>query len=319
MTYKDNVALDGDSCEEDKHCRSSDTNKPTCTEGVCLSSIKVGEPCGDNEDVPRGHYCNGGTTTALIKDGEACDPTQGKEFCGDNSFCVGLEQDDKTTKNTCVLIWSQVAGTIFKNIDPTPRGAGETFFSPICDSNTAFSLDDQGRVQCRKPTKNAKTGEDGLRRDNNTAACPGTRYSNADETKYDEPVEGNLPSTAKCGFNKVENAYCPYQFGDDEVLKVITPDIEAAQKLECSKWSTPNPKEGVLCAATMKNEASDGAFKRWSAYNMGINEQKSVNVMNNDKCVAETIMADFWQGNFDSALARGVLGVCASLLAFILL
>ena len=320
ITYQKNVGLDGDSCNNTAdHCLSSAKNTPTCNENVCTSSIKAGEACDANTDVPRGHDCTNNVATPLIKDGEECDPANSR--CGFQSTCVpDVEQEDGTKKNLCIGIWGAPVGAIWKDtVNDPPFEKGTTFESQNCELNTAFALDGAGRVQCRKPFKNAKGGEEGLRRDNITSTCPGTMYTDEDEKKYDTAVEGTFTQTALCGFNKVDNAYCPYQFGDDEVLKAAGPWIEATQKLDCNKFTVPDAKGGKYCADKLKIEQADGAFKQAAALALGTSAQMSVNAINNDKCVAETIMADFWQGNFDSALAHGVLGVCASLLAFILL
>lgn len=107
------------------------------------------------------------------------------------------------------------------------------------------------------------------------------------------------------------------QQGDDEYLDAVKEAKKALGTGVCHEKS--GSIEGSHCATQKKIMDDKLGFKLFRLGTSVGDGQAAANIANNDECVAETVMSNFWQGHFkDSALAYGAFGVFASVLAFIL-
>lgn len=311
ITFVAGAGLDGDYCNETANCFSSDWVNPTCTDNVCVSNITTGAVCNEDKDCPRDSSCvdNDGTKTctAFPAANSECTDAVG---CAFGSTCVTLEGRQG---NVCTAAFSLANGVNYTLTGEQGPTDGTLFATNLCDSGAGFRVNATA-TQCRPANRNkdeslttAEPGQDCVILTNNAPEAANWN------------VENNITAaeTSKCGFNKDEKAYCQVQPGDKMIANDIKVIREKNTGYACHRLS--GAADGSTCAGARKFEISKDGFRLFKIANMLASAQASANVANNDRCVAETIMADFWQGQFGSALAHSVVGACAALFSVFLL
>eukprot|EP00343_Euplotes_focardii_P006647 CAMPEP_0205821604 /NCGR_PEP_ID=MMETSP0206-20130828/8542_1 /ASSEMBLY_ACC=CAM_ASM_000279 /TAXON_ID=36767 /ORGANISM="Euplotes focardii, Strain TN1" /LENGTH=290 /DNA_ID=CAMNT_0053117199 /DNA_START=347 /DNA_END=1216 /DNA_ORIENTATION=+ len=286
----------------------------TCESNICVASTGDDSACDTNKDCPLTHLCTGTRNKkciALPKTGEVCTDTVG---CFSNAICAMMDGD---TDLKCTELFSVENGKVYtlaNEVRPTPAAV---FASNLCADGHAFPIGAATQSQCRPANRNKATGIKGLAKDEAGSECTLiTRVAPETENWETESDVANVDSS-KCGFNKDEKSYCSVQFGDEDILKIMRSSLENKSKRMCHR-ETGNPTEGSYCADQKKFDAADNAFQIYKTTGILVSSQASANVINNDRCVAETIMADFWQGNFDSAFTAGIIAVFSSFVAITL-
>ena len=96
----DGKGLDGDYCEVNGSCFSSENNKATCEHNVCTASTSAQSPCGVDNDCPIGFRCDTQKCAALKTANTVCGSTLEYDF---GTTCV---KKDKDTEATCIENWS---------------------------------------------------------------------------------------------------------------------------------------------------------------------------------------------------------------------
>lgn len=184
--------------------------------------------------------------------------------------------------------------------------------SAVCDSGFQIAID--GGLQCRAANKHVTKGLDGRAVAEVGDKCKYNVYNATADTDFNKPTVAE--SDSKCGFNKDDRAYCVIQPGDKEFVDIYNEFRKQSKDIKCHRLSGG---DGSTCSKIKTINESDLGFKLFRLGKELTDPQAAANIANNDKCVAATVMSDFWQGRSpDSALTYGVFGVCASLVAFIL-
>lgn len=305
----DNAGLDGDYCEEDAHCYSSEKNAATCKSKVCTATTKAESECDNANDCPIGHTCTDNACAALVAENGQCATAIDCDFGLD---CVTL---DGAENPTCVRRSTLANGAKF--VRPTTL-AGETNVAPVGSSvcKSRFEVVIDGTSQCRQGTTNAD--QSSLTRDNAGDSCATHVFDNDDLEKFEEFSEAS--TEAKCGFNKDSNAHCVPQPGDDNIVSEIQRAFDQTKGHKCHQLS--GAEAGSVCAATLNWQRSDDG---WRFHNKATNvgdamAQQHANVANNDKCVAETLTISFWQGHYDDnafGFSFVAVSAVASILSFV--
>ena len=309
FTLVNGSALDGDFWNETSHCHSSPNISAECVKNICVLSSEVGSYCRDSKDCTKENYCTGLKACApLAIDGEKCEKTTD---CVENAACVNLEGKESPQ---WVLFGSLEDGALYTEVDKKPKEDPLLHFDSLCQSTFAMHLKDIDKMQCRKPFRNAdQNGIDGLAREAAGEEWEIIIYIDPKPEKYDKEMRIPAPYVSMWGFNKDDRAYCPIENGDDFVNNVVDKIVLERQNI---LWHRESGKRshGSYCQFRKSIVDSKLLFSFEQILKMLAHPQVSVNGMNNDKCVAETIMADFWQGNFNTAESLKVLGLFASII-----
>lgn len=299
----DNGGLDGDHCTATADCYVSEQNAATCNSNVCTAATKAGDACGQAQDCPRGHTCGGdGTCVALLASGKECTTSLD---CARGLSCAKTTEEG--AQATCMGAGAFKDGQEFMFEGEAGGSAG------ICQNGNAFVVGDH--LQCRQLPRN---------KDQNklTQATPGENcailtFDKPEAENFDQSTETNVNSY--CGFNKDNAAYCPRQPGDTEVLNQNKAVESKINGFNCHRLS--GTVAGSICAPVLEWQNSKEGWNFYSRFSLVGTEagQAWANVANNDKCVAEGIMSNFWGGHFgDSAFGLTVVAsAAATILSFV--
>ena len=147
--------------------------------------------------------------------------------------------------------------------------------------------------------------------------CEVTQYRSEDFNNPDEEFEAQtLP---RCGFNRNDTMFCAYEAGDDFIIDSLDPALEAkAWSSNCHTSSRLDSFSGSLCSAYSQVLQVEEGLNFVRASMLLHNPQMSANIMNNDRCVAYSITAQFWNNQYESLdTASGYFGMMAGFLALI--
>lgn len=292
-----NVALDGDICNNTTDCYSSTTNNATCESSVCKSSIAAGGACGVTNDCPVSHWCPTDTKVCTVhfKDGATCtDVNQ----CGFRRDCIEIVTNATAANATCV-VWGQLEnGANFTQTVPRAlNGLDATLGgSQVCKSGLQVTIG--STFQCRSGARNIDQGRDSLKKANAGTECKTMEYTNDTLAGFNTPVDATTRSV--CGFNKDSSAWCPLLAGDDEVVDFISAFTTVWNTIKCHK-NTGASGEGSVCKSQYDAEGLDDGWRVYQYIVQTSSDVAFATTANNDKCVAETITSNFWQGQFGAA------------------
>lgn len=299
------AGLDGDWCEEDANCFTSDLNTATCNGNVCKASTNTNDACTIDDDCKRGHGCTDSKCAKLLEKGDTCVGTLECNYLLD---CVKIKGAENLV---CTEAFSLNDGDEFTVPAMTHTNLGADLqASVVCSSGFQIVVD--GGMQCRQADRSVSQEKEGRSTPEPGKTCDFNSYTTEAAAEFATPIVSQ--ATSFCGFNQDNLAYCQVHAGDDEIMEVMK-DIRG-KKMNCHRLSG---RAGSTCADLREVMISNLGFRFYKAgVSMG-EGQAAANIANNDNCVAETVMSNLWQGHFgDSALTYGVFGVCASLLASIL-
>jgi hypothetical protein len=309
-----NVALDGDICKNTTDCFSSTTNNATCESSVCKSSIAAGGACGVTNDCPVSHWCPTDTKVCTVhsNDGATCtDVNQ----CGFRRDCIAIVTNGTAANSTCVA-WGQLAiganfttpvTGAFVGLDATLSG------SQVCKSGLQVSIG--GTNQCRSGEKNSVQGRPNLKKATVGESCATMQYTGDSLADFNTPVNGT--SRSVCGFNTDSSAWCPLLAGDDEVVNFISAFTTVWNTIKCHKNSGASGT-GSVCKSQQDAEGLDDGWKVYQYIVQTSSEVAFANTAQNDRCVAETITSNFWQGQFGAAYTVSAITSLSVLIASII-
>lgn len=284
---------DGDICENTANCFTSASNNATCTSGICTASTTLNSACTATDDCPRAHYCPADTLvcTKLVADGANCTSSA---VCGFRRSCIQLSPD---TSSVCVAWATKANGDQFTrpNAEASSEANADLTASDVCASG--FETTIGGTVQCRSGERNQVQGRDALAQTDNSKTCMTYRYTNDTLEGYSTTVSAT--TNAMCGFNKDNRAWCPLLRGDDEVVNTISAFVKAWNTISCHKNS--GSSDGSVCKAQRDAQDTDAGWGVFQLLVQTSDPQSFANTAFNDGCVANTVMANFWQGHFTSA------------------
>jgi hypothetical protein len=291
--------LDGDICGATADCYTSALNTATCVSSVCASSIGAGETCAITNDCPVSHYCSTGDSpvcTVHTDDNAACTTV---DECGFRRTCIEKVTDGTAAAATCVAWGTLANGDEFtQTVTGASSGLNAAVLgtSQVCNSGLQTNIDNTN--QCRSANKNKVQGRDNLKKDNAGESCVTQQYTADALVDWDTPVEANTLSV--CGFNTDNKAWCPLLAGDDEVVNFVSDFTTVWNTIKCHK-NTGASGVGSVCKTQFDAEGSDDGWKVYQYLVQTSGDISFANTAMNDKCTAETIMSNFWQGQFDSA------------------
>ena len=294
FTYVDGAALDGDFWFATSNCYQSPWNQAKCVENVCRASTDSAGRWASNEDCAKEDYCLEDVCTPLKVEGMTCDSNQ---ECISNMNCIKKEGEKDFS---WVPKYSLKNGDIFTRIDRMISQVSDSIFSDICDTGTEFSKAGVAERQCRKSLRSASkdTGIDALAHKEVGSEWKIIFFEDEDFENYDKETIYTTKEVSRWGFNQDDRSYCFLNYGDDLMAPVLA---EVQEKDKLAIWHKESGyQEGSICAFTKELYESDLGFKFMKYEAMMNDPQVSANAMNNDRCVAETIMSDFWQRKFDS-------------------
>jgi len=302
----ESTGVDHDYCKTTSNCYTSKENNATCEKNLCTAATNEGATCKNDKDCPMDFKCD----KTCIKLNDVGGECTADSDCIYGTVCVNKNGTDGLK---CTESYSFDNGVNYTTIGSIYENAGnQTVPSKVCKSR--FQLNVEGDIlQCRAANRNKKQGLGGRTTDEGGQKCNITTYTNL--TDYTQEVPDT--SDSYCGFNRDNKAYCKMQPGDDRVKKAFDKYYEKVKKFKCHRSSAGNVNS--ICKDELDIQSDNIAFDHYK-FSAAIGDgQKAANIANNDKCVAETITSNVWQGYApDSALAYGAFGVCVSLLASIL-
>lgn len=311
-------------CTKDAECFGNSTDV-SCTSGFCKTTKMVNDSCANYTDpdtqtfyegskwCSSGLYCYPENNTCQMQFGENEECTQFDQ-CKSGLACLKKLGENETDTFNCTKYWSLQDGEQFDA--SLMRRSGIVLRDvDACKSHHVISIDGGAGLQweCRKaPFSYDETnltrpaGDEGV--------CNFTTYDN----ETDKDVQLNKTDYAKCGFNKGTAAYCDKRKGDSwfqDTLKEVQA-LQLAEKLSCHAYSTLT---GCGSAGTVIGKET---LKKWTRvlYETDESDYGYALFADNDKCVAESITGEYWQGDSpDSALnsmalssfAAMVLAICA--------
>ena len=302
----ESTGVDHDYCKTTSNCYTSKENNATCEKNLCTAATNEGATCKNDKDCPMDFKCD----KTCIKLNDVGGECTADSDCIYGTVCVNKNGTDGLK---CTESYSFDNGVNYTTIGSIYENAGnQTVPSKVCKSR--FQLNVEGDIlQCRAANRNKKQGLGGRTTDEGGQKCNITTYTNL--TDYTQEVPDT--SDSYCGFNRDNKAYCKMQPGDDRVKKAFDKYFEKEKKFKCHRSSAGNANS--ICKDKLEFQINNIAFDHYK-FSAAIEDgQEAANIANNDKCVAETITSNVWQGfPPDSALAYGAFGVCVSLLASIL-
>jgi hypothetical protein len=291
------MALDGDICNSTADCYTSSTNNATCESSVCKSPVAAGAPCGVTNDCPVGHWCPQDTDVCTVhaSDGANCtDVTQ----CGFRRDCINIVTNGTAATSTCVVWGSLANGDTFTQTVSGPSSGlnADLSGSQVCKSGLQTTI--SGTIQCRSGSRNVVQGRSSLEKNTAGVSCDTQLFTN-------DTLEGfanatTATSMSVCGFNKDSKAWCPLLAGDDEVVDFISAFTTVWNTIKCHKNSGASG-EASVCKAQQDAEGLDDGWRVYQYIVQTSSDVAFANTANNDRCVAETITSNFWQGQFMSA------------------
>ena len=308
FTYVDGAALDGDFWFATSNCYQSPWNQAECVKNVWKASTNSASRWDSNKDWAKEDYCAVDTWSPRKLEGLTCATN---EECISNMVCLKKEGETifKWTPK-----YSLKNGEIFTRSDRSVSQVSSSIFSDICDTGSEFSKEGVAERQCRKPFRSSSNdkGIDALAHKDVGSEWMVRVFEDEDFKNFDKESIITWPEVSRCGFNKDDRSYCPLNSGDDLIASVLA---EVRKKDSSAIWHIDSGnEEGSIWAFTKELYDSNLGFKFLQYQEMMEDPQVAANTMNNDKCVAETIMSDFWQGNFDSGSYSRLIGIFSSLL-----
>lgn len=220
-----NVALDGDYCQSNSNCHSSEFHTSKCIDSKCVVSTSVGDACDNHKYCPMDAFCGEDKTCQERKaDFDKCDSD---EQCSSGYSCI----KQKSFGNfACKKFHSLPNGFEFSYADSDSVDVTSTTpvvsESIICESYSQVYLPKEGVYQCRPANKNV---DQSLVKPGPDQDCSYATYVNEDPTKYNVAMFETTESL--CGFNKDPSALCPLQLGDDYSMKLLKAYYEAVNEL----------------------------------------------------------------------------------------
>ena len=281
-----NKGLDGDYCEKKAHCFSSAKNNASCTDNICTAATKLYSECSTHKDCPMGTGCNSSHCLSLKLNNTICENTI---ECGHGHTCV---HKDGQESPTCIADFSWENGVIFVLPEMQNEIYSEKLMkSKVCKSGFQFSA--EGKLQCRAANRNYKQGLDGRSTSYGGQTCDYITYNSESLSNFEK--SSYAKSTSLCGFNRDSRAYCPVQPGDDDIVYILEEYRLMSEGAKCHKLSG---EIGSHCASLKWIKESKLGFPLYKVFKILEDAQLAANVANNDKCVAQTITANFWHNNF---------------------
>lgn len=249
-------------------------NKGNCVDGVCVSNNKIGSACSVDIDCPTGSFCNKGTVcTPFTPPGGNCvpgaTPFSKVSSCGYSGRCIN---------NTCVLPYSLKGNTGV----PLNTSGGQLIASYFCESGYADgSKSNTGYFMCVHPPHNdASHIQNGVP---TGSICKITQY-------YADGTFSHLSMTPICGYNQNSNLYCPWEFGDAPLQKMLN----TIKRANVAERLNVNCNPASQNCAYIKELPYDvnlalGQFI-WARSNIRLTPF----IANNAECVQQTLTSAYW-------------------------
>jgi hypothetical protein len=297
FTAETNMALDGDICQNTTDCYRSVLNNATCVSSLCVSNVTLGGTCGATNDCPVGHWCPSDTRNCTVHADDGANCTNVSQ-CGFRRDCIEIVTNGTAATATCVPWGSLANGDTFTRTVSGASGELNAVLgaSDVCKSAVQTTI--SGISQCRSGERNTVQGRSNLEKNTVGETCVTQQYTNDTLAGYDTTV--NSSTVSICGFNQDNKSWCPLLGGDDEVVDFISAFTTVWNTITCHKNSGASG-QGSICKA---QQDAEGIADGWRVYQYLIQTSSEVafaTTANNDRCVAETITSNFWQGQFMSA------------------
>ena len=313
------LGVPGDFCSATADCVQE--NGVTCEGSTCTTTLGLKDVCTTSTQCPQGHYCStdadAKVCTPAKKVGDTCDNIN---LCAFDSVCIQLDgADDKKCFGRNSVAENQKFTEIFgepkavmnlaageQDVDPT------IIFYPICKTGFARVVDLPSlKYECRKGARNTKQDR---KTEFNGDACEYTKF----DGDTVDGIKETIPS--RCGFNRVDNAFCQMLKGDDDVINAMN-----AVKYTVVDPSNCHPlsREATTgtCMEIINKLWKEPTYFPFFQRSMQAIAGNSPLVADNDQCVANSITQQLWFGKFgDDAMSYsfiGTLSVFAILMAFI--
>lgn len=284
------AALDGDICSAVADCYTSTENPSACTDGICVAGSEAGGACQNDNDCPRGHSCLGDTPvcTAHLDDGATCTADNQCKF---RRSCVTVGTAESAT---CTPFASLNDGDQFTTPSGTEESNADVVGSLVCKSGFQTSVENV--IQCRSGDRNKDQALSSLKTDAAGTDCPIVQFT-ADTLADFATGTDATGQQSVCGFNTDGKAWCPRMPGDDDVRSAVEAFNSAWNGVNCHRNS--GGATGSLCKGAQDAMGSDAGWAFWRNTNGIGNAQVFANRAQNDRCVADTITTDFWNGQFE--------------------
>jgi hypothetical protein len=288
-------------CSTKAQCFGKD-GEVDCVNGVCTTTRVEGSACETASWCSSGLYCDFPATKKCVKQKVKGDACTGADQCPTNTACIKNLSTPAATIYTCQSFWTYENGIQF---DATYMRQGGVFLTAYdaCKSNHFITPDTTKPMihECRAAhaTNNLKNVGSLERPNGPSADCSYTTY----DTVGAPTTATNATDAAKCGFNKGGSAYCGKRKGDEwfqAALKQVQGKDLSGLKCHANTGITTCPS-----AVTTFGKDDAKKFARewlsttestigWAIY------------ANNDNCVAQSMTAEFWQGDKPSFAFGGL-------------
>ena len=311
-----NTRLAGELCTNSSQCFNN-AGGANCTAvgnnvGHCMTPVAEGTTCPDLAGAGRGHdycpenmFCNSTKKCQpAIRQGGKCDQDT---LCAFGLACIAT--DTAFTNFTCQPFGTVPSGSRFKEF-LINEGDDYTGLYSVCESYNYNETDVHELRECRPGDKSELENESDLRKSGIDQMCNYKRYTGAGANTT-HPVNATEP--AECGFNRDTYAWCRKRKGDRWFLATH----RRVKELDLSSFNC-HPKSPMnLChdAVTRidKNLQLDFQQRLFEVSPF----TGFARVANNDRCVAKTITAAFWQTRSpDSAFGLTLASVFTAVLTF---
>lgn len=308
----ENVMKHGEICREDKHCFNHakgafcDRNNTEVELGACVSPLSIGDACSRNahKECPAQSYCSSDRKCVAARTtGQECDSSN---FCQFGLICIASDAELKN--HTCHAPGSIGDNQLF--LDDDIADVDQYFgVASSCFEHTFNDTDQSAKKICRRGNVSKDTSKGALRRNSPDEICEFTTFL-GNQTVGEEGKVVN--ETAQCGFNKNSDAWCRKRKGDQWFQKAF----KAFTETDFSGFNCHVQSSAKMCLAAFYTEGKE-VFYNFDRALMEVDEEDGFSrFAMNDKCVAESVTANFWRGNNpDSAFGYSLFAVFALVLS----
>mmetsp|Transcript_5855 Transcript_5855/g.5511 ORF Transcript_5855/g.5511 Transcript_5855/m.5511 type:complete len:161 (+) Transcript_5855:1-483(+) len=155
-----------------------------------------------------------------------------------------------------------------------------------------------GYHQCRSNQRNV---DQTYMVDSLDQSCKVQIFARDGAENYDKPII--IETTPRCGFNKNTSAVCPLQPGDNYAMDLFYDSFMSIGRMDCHRLSNSIPFEnGRNCKEVWNVRDSQLVFKLLRFYQITLFHHMWANTAANEKCVAQTITYNLWNGMEDGLL-----------------
>lgn len=280
----------GDRCQKDEECFGKDGERK-CDKNVCTTTRTEGSDCPNNELgekehkwCPLGAYCdNTNKCKKQVEVGNVCEVGEACQF-GTACVKVGEDTDFKCSALHRLDKFTQFDRSMFNNGENDWIG-----YDSLCSTYHVIEID-VSIMECRDgDISDGITSLSDYKQKGAGVTCK--FKTNSDKTTKD-PVERQ--DTSICGFNKDTSGYCRMRKGD----KFFQDVIQKYSKIDKTQISC-HPESYVVTCDSFLKKIDANLLIDFQQANLNVIEEDNRGYplyANNDKCVAKSITAMFWQG-----------------------